>query len=58
MLVAGLRKVVDFQDVRYGREYLDRLKGLLALDRAGGGAAQDFRFTHRGGEIPRQRHGL
>jgi indolepyruvate ferredoxin oxidoreductase, beta subunit len=30
----GLRKVVDFQDVAYGRAYLDRLDAILAQDRA------------------------
>ena len=28
----GLRKVVDFQDLAYGREYLDRLNAVLAED--------------------------
>ena len=45
MLLAGLQKVVDFQDLRYGREYLDRLKSLHALDVAAGGAGRGFRFT-------------
>ena len=45
MLLAGLEKVVDFQDLRYGREYLDRLKSLHALDVAAGGAGRGFRFT-------------
>jgi indolepyruvate ferredoxin oxidoreductase beta subunit len=31
----GLRKVVEFQDLRYGREYLDRLDAVLARDEAG-----------------------
>jgi indolepyruvate ferredoxin oxidoreductase, beta subunit len=30
----GLRKVVDFQDLAYGRAYLDRLDGILTKDRA------------------------
>jgi len=34
MALAGLRKVVDFQDIAYGRAYLDRLDGVLALDSA------------------------
>jgi indolepyruvate ferredoxin oxidoreductase beta subunit len=42
---AGLRKVVDFQDVAYGAEYLDILKSLHATDRNSGGAAHDFTFT-------------
>lgn len=31
----GLRKVVDFQDPDYGREYLDRLQGVVDQDDAG-----------------------
>ena len=34
MAVAGLRKVVEFQDLAYGAEYLDRLEALAARDRA------------------------
>jgi indolepyruvate ferredoxin oxidoreductase beta subunit len=45
MLLAGLEKVVDFQDVRYGREYLDRIRLLHKRDRELGGERQDFRFT-------------
>ena len=45
MLRAGLQKVVDFQDVRYGREYLERIRALHDVDRAAGGASHDFRFT-------------
>jgi indolepyruvate ferredoxin oxidoreductase beta subunit len=45
MLLAGLEKVVDFQDVRYGREYLDRLRLLTKRDREEGGEARGFRFT-------------
>ena len=32
MAIAGLRSVVDFQDIDYGREYLDRLAGVLDRD--------------------------
>lgn len=32
MVAAGLRKVVDFQDVDYGAEYLQRLEQLAAVD--------------------------
>jgi indolepyruvate ferredoxin oxidoreductase beta subunit len=39
MTAAGLRHVVDFQDAAYGHLYLDRLAGLLALDRADRGHA-------------------
>ncbi len=36
MAMAGLRKVVDFQDVAYGAAYLDRLEDVLQQDHAGG----------------------
>jgi indolepyruvate ferredoxin oxidoreductase beta subunit len=45
MVGAGLQRVVDFQDVAYGKEYLDLLAGLLALDTANGGAAKGFALT-------------
>lgn len=32
MALAGLRKAVDFQDIAYGADYLDRLAALAALD--------------------------
>jgi indolepyruvate ferredoxin oxidoreductase, beta subunit len=35
MIAAGLRKVADFQDVRYAREYLDLVAGFLRLERGG-----------------------
>jgi indolepyruvate ferredoxin oxidoreductase beta subunit len=35
MAVAGLRKVVDFQDTDYGSEYLGRLEALVGKDIAG-----------------------
>ena len=34
MALAGLKKVVDFQDLAYGAEYLDRVERLRARDRA------------------------
>lgn len=34
MALPGLRKVVDFQDLAYGAEYLDRLAGVQARDSA------------------------
>ena len=34
MALAGLRKVVDFQDIAYGSDYLNRLEQVLALDSA------------------------
>lgn len=33
MALRGLKKVVDYQDIAYGREYLDRLDRAIALDR-------------------------
>jgi len=45
MARAGLRKVVDFQDVAYGGEYLDILKVLHAADRNAGGGARAYAFT-------------
>lgn len=37
MALHGLRKVVAFQDVDYGREYMDRLEEIAALDDAAQG---------------------
>jgi indolepyruvate ferredoxin oxidoreductase beta subunit len=45
MLLAGLQKVVDFQDARYGREYLNRLAAIKEIDIEAGGALHGFRFT-------------
>ncbi|MGE0563490.1 MAG: indolepyruvate oxidoreductase subunit beta family protein [Pseudolabrys sp.] len=45
MIAAGLARVVDFQDIAYGRDYLDLLAGLLALDRSRGGEAHGFALT-------------
>jgi indolepyruvate ferredoxin oxidoreductase, beta subunit len=42
---AGLKRIVDFQDVAYGDEYIDRLAKLGALDAAHGGEAKRFAFT-------------
>ncbi|MGD9883660.1 MAG: indolepyruvate oxidoreductase subunit beta family protein [Reyranella sp.] len=33
MVAAGLARVVDFQDVAYGREYLDRVEAFAAIER-------------------------
>jgi indolepyruvate ferredoxin oxidoreductase beta subunit len=41
MAQAGLRKLVDYQDIAYASTYLDRLEGLLPQDRAEKG----FAFT-------------
>jgi indolepyruvate ferredoxin oxidoreductase beta subunit len=45
ILLAGTKRLVDFQDPAYAAEYLDRLGAVLACDRAHGGEAQDFAFT-------------
>jgi len=36
MIAAGLRRTVDFQDVAYGREYLDLVAGFLAFEQGSG----------------------
>ena len=45
MAQAGLRKVVDYQDIAYGREYLDRLAQIARADIDAGGVEHDFAFT-------------
>jgi indolepyruvate ferredoxin oxidoreductase beta subunit len=45
MACAGLKKVVDFQDIAYGSEYLDILGALHAADRSADGADRSFGFT-------------
>ena len=41
----GLKKVVDFQDVAYGKEYLDLLERVLKADGASGGADKGCALT-------------
>ncbi len=41
----GLQKVVDFQDVAYGGEYLDLLRDLAERDKAAGGEARGYEFA-------------
>jgi len=45
MLFAGIKKLVDFQDVRYANQYLDRARDLLALDRKANGEAHELAFS-------------
>ncbi|RGP35973.1 indolepyruvate oxidoreductase subunit beta family protein [Pseudotabrizicola alkalilacus] len=45
MAYLGLRKVVDFQDVAYGDEYLTLLGQLHLCDSAAGGAERGWLFT-------------
>jgi len=46
MAYAGLRKVVDYQDLAYGQEYLDILKRLHGVDRDCAGSEKDYLFTN------------
>ncbi|MGE3335348.1 MAG: indolepyruvate oxidoreductase subunit beta family protein [Rhodospirillaceae bacterium] len=43
--VHGLRKVVDYQDIAYGEEYLSRLGGIAATDRQFGGGRRGWELT-------------
>ena len=43
--LAGFRRAVDFQDLAYGDEYLDRLEALAALDARHDGGSKFFAFT-------------
>lgn len=45
MIAAGLQRVVDFQDVAYGADYLDLLAGVLALDKPPHGTTRDYALT-------------
>ncbi len=51
MVYAGARHLVDYQDVAYATEYLDRLIVVLAADRTTGGDAKSFALTT---EVARQ----
>ena len=53
MIAAGMRKVADFQDVRYAREYLDLVAGFLTA-----GARRRSRFDAGGRQTHRGRDGL
>lgn len=45
LALAGLKRVIDFQDVGYGREYLDILETLKTLDDESGGTTRGHGFT-------------
>ncbi|MFO1148710.1 MAG: indolepyruvate oxidoreductase subunit beta family protein [Alsobacter sp.] len=47
MLLAGVRRLVDFQDPDYAGEYLDRVAALHGADLQHGGEAKDFAFTQQ-----------
>ena len=42
---AGVERLVDYQDIAYAGEYLDRLEPLLALDQHYGGPTKGFALT-------------
>ena len=41
----GLKRVVDFQDVKYGAHYLDRLAQIMEVDTNEAGENKDYRLT-------------
>ena len=45
MLVAGLRRLIDYQDVVYAEDYLRTLQGFRELDAQAGGDARDWALT-------------
>jgi indolepyruvate ferredoxin oxidoreductase beta subunit len=45
MLLAGVKRLTDFQDPKYADEYLDRVAGIYMLDRLHGGVEKAWRLT-------------
>src|SRR5690606_35233124 len=45
MMLAGLRRVLEFQDLRYAREYLDHMRDIRKLDAEFGGQAKNWALT-------------
>ncbi len=45
MLGAGLQRVLEYQDIAYGTEYLDRMQTLYSADQKAGGQTQGFAAT-------------
>lgn len=45
MALAGMKRVVDYQDIAYAGTYIDRLESLCAHDKALGGSDRAFEFT-------------
>ena len=45
LLYAGVKRLVDFQDVAYADEYLNRIARILASDRAHGGELHGFALS-------------
>lgn len=48
IVVPGLRKVVDYQDIAYGALYLDRIEPIVAYDRQLGGAGLGWELAREG----------
>jgi indolepyruvate ferredoxin oxidoreductase beta subunit len=45
MLVAGLQRTMEFQDLAYGKEYLEHMRGIHALDKQYGGNNKNWALT-------------
>lgn len=45
MVAAGLARVVDYQDVAYGREYLDRIEPFAEIERQSASSSSEFPLT-------------
>lgn len=45
MMAAGLRRTLEFQDLRYAQEYLEHMRGLCTLDAQFGGANKSWALT-------------
>lgn len=50
ILKEGLKRTVDFQDVKYAHLYLDHLEKILTADCANGGEAKNWRLTQATGK--------
>jgi len=46
LLREGLRRVVDFQDIKYGDKYLERMTYIVALDKALNGSEYGWKLTN------------
>ncbi|MQM38108.1 hypothetical protein KBTX_02113 [wastewater metagenome] len=44
-VVEGMRRLADYQDPAYARDYVDRVEAVLALDEAHGGETRDYLLT-------------
>ena len=45
MMIAGLRRTLEFQDLRYAREYLEHMRRVCALDTQFGGPGKSWALT-------------